>query len=241
MKINIKMMSEEAYLTLQKNYKEVYNLILQHPTDSSWLYDFLGFEPFEEKKYEINDFDLELSDDNENVLLNNGIIIYENLRDLPRYVLCNNRFWAWILFKKAYRQAISSTKMDDPIYIKNLWLGNNSRRSLMLGTISRYFFITEISADNSRNNKYELTELLWNDLFFYRNIAYRNIFMIKNVSIAFLEFYKDFSIQNKETLNRKQIRYLMIDLSKMGSVMLIDVISKDEIYNFLKKRVEKYI
>lgn len=86
-----------------------------------------------------------------------------------------------------------------------------------------------------------MTELLWNDLFFYRNIAYRNIFMIKNVSIAFLEFYKDFSIQNKETLNRKQIRYLMIDLSKMGSVMLIDVISKDEIYNFLKKRVEKYI
>ena len=95
-------MSEEAYLTLQKNYKEVYNLILQHPTDSSWLYDFLGFEPFEEKKYEINDFDLELSDDNENVLLNNGIIVYENLKDLPRYVLCNNRFWAWILFKKRH-------------------------------------------------------------------------------------------------------------------------------------------
>ena len=83
----------------------------------------MGFEPFEEKKYEINDFDLELSDDNENVLLNNGIIVYENLKDLPRYVLCNNRFWAWILFKKAYRQAISSTKMDDPIYIKTYGWG----------------------------------------------------------------------------------------------------------------------
>ena len=41
MEINIKFMSEEAYKTLQKNYKEVYKMILDHPSDCSWLKDYL--------------------------------------------------------------------------------------------------------------------------------------------------------------------------------------------------------
>ena len=53
MQINIKIMSEEAYKTLQKNYKEVTQMIINHPSDCSWLNEYLGFEPFEEKKYVI--------------------------------------------------------------------------------------------------------------------------------------------------------------------------------------------
>ena len=49
--INIKLMTEEAYRTLQKNYVEVYQQIMNHPSDGSWLKDYLGYEPFETKKY----------------------------------------------------------------------------------------------------------------------------------------------------------------------------------------------
>lgn len=50
MKINIKLMKEEAYKTLQKNIDDIYEQIIKHPSDCTWLKDYLGFEPFEEKK-----------------------------------------------------------------------------------------------------------------------------------------------------------------------------------------------
>ena len=49
MEINIKLMSEVAYITLKKNPEDVYNNLKKNPTDSLWLRQYLGFEPFEEK------------------------------------------------------------------------------------------------------------------------------------------------------------------------------------------------
>lgn len=60
MEINIKLMSEVAYITLQKNPEDVYNNLKKNPTDSLWLRQYLGFEPFEEKEYSIEDFVLKI-------------------------------------------------------------------------------------------------------------------------------------------------------------------------------------
>lgn len=49
MEINVKMMSEEAYRTLQKDCEGILKMINDHPTDSSWLKNYLGFEPYEVK------------------------------------------------------------------------------------------------------------------------------------------------------------------------------------------------
>lgn len=50
MEINIKLMTEEAYRTLQKDCDGVLKMIINHPSDSSWLKDYLGFEPYEVKE-----------------------------------------------------------------------------------------------------------------------------------------------------------------------------------------------
>lgn len=94
MEINIKMMTEEAYRTLQKDCDGVLKMIINHPSDSSWLKDYLGFKPYEVKKYVIDDFELKFADDYNDVALENAIILYEKLNKLPKYILCNNRFWA---------------------------------------------------------------------------------------------------------------------------------------------------
>lgn len=135
MKIDIKMMTEEAYRTLKKNYEEVYKMICDHPSDSSWLKDYLCFEPYEVKKYVIDDFELKIADDYKTVEFDNDIKLYETLNKLPKYILCNIRFWAWITFKKAYKQAIDAIPFKSSAIVKNWWLPGNSRRDLMLGVI----------------------------------------------------------------------------------------------------------
>ena len=82
--IDIKMMTEEAYRTLKKNYEEVYKMICDHPSDSSWLKDYLGFEPYEVKKYVIDDFELKIADDYKTVEFDNDIKLYETLNKLPK-------------------------------------------------------------------------------------------------------------------------------------------------------------
>ena len=241
MEINIKFMSEEAYKTLQKNYTEVYQMILDHPSDCSWLADYLGFEPFEEKKYVVEDFELLNSQNYQDVTFQNGIILFEKLNKLPRYILCNNRFWAWITFEKAYKQAINSIQLKGPQIIKNWWLAGNSRRDLMLGVISRAYFRTEISIDNSKEDKYELTKYLLSNTEVYRNLVFRNIGMLKNVDLAFIEAIRDVGAKNNITFNVEQVREAMKETSKIGSVMLIDVMEKEDIYNILFDRLEEFV
>ena len=84
MGINIKLMSEVAYLTLQKNPLDVYHGILNHSEDGSWIKEYLGFEPYEEKEYRIEDFQLQDKKNNNEAMLDNSIILYEHLKDLPR-------------------------------------------------------------------------------------------------------------------------------------------------------------
>jgi hypothetical protein len=242
MEINIKMMTEEAYATLQKNYKDVYKNIIDHPSDSVWLSSYIGFEPYETKKYTIDDFILEDSDNYSDVAVSNGITLYEHLHNLPRYILCNQRFWAWIEFEKAYKQSIHSIELKSDNIVKEWWLGGGARRALMLGVISRGYFMTEISIDEANNDPYEATRYINecpHGAELYRSIVYRNIGMLKNVSIAFIETVRDASIKYGELITKVELRNIMKDASKIGSVMLIDSMESSEIYNILIRKSDK--
>ena len=231
--IEIKLMTEQAYKTLQKNYVEVTQMINDHPSDSTWLKSYLGFEPYETKKYCIEDFELENDEDYSKVALQNSITLYEKLKDLPRYILCNIRFWAWVTFEKAYKQAINTIVPVKDSIVKAWWLPNNSRRDLMLQIIARNYFRAEITVDEKDQNKYYLTEYVVSHTETYRNLAFRNIGMLPNVSNAFLRVCRQVSIDTSIELSVEQIREIMKETSKIGSVMLIDTMASDEIYNLL--------
>lgn len=243
MLINIKMMTEEAYATLQKNYKDVYKQINDHPSDSTWLEGYLGFNPYEIKTYLIEDFTLKDSENFSEVALDNGVVLYEAIRDLPRYIICSSRFWAWVTFEKAYKQAQHSMPLTNPELIKTFWLTTDSRRSLMLGVTSRFYFRTEISIDESLEDKYKLTKRLVNGTGsqrMYRALVYRNIGMLKQVSLAFIQCFIDLETKYGESaFSNELLKESMKDASKIGSVMLIDNMNKDEIYEILFRKLEK--
>ena len=240
MEINIKLMTEEAYITLQKNIGELLKQIKNHPSDSTWLKEFLGFEPYETKTYTIEDFELKYSENYSEVALQNAKTLYEHLLHLPKYILCNTRFWAWINFEKAYKQALSSSDITES-FLKHSWLPTTNRRNLMLGVMSRYYFMADYSViiDNE-NFDYSLTEYTIDNLEIYRLISYANFCMVKNVTIGLLNAMRDYSSKHGQ-LTRQQTREVFKLTTRLSSIHLVDMMSKEEIYNYCNEKIRKTV
>ena len=99
-KINISYITEDALETLYKNSEEVANYLMKEKDNSNWLRLVYKGKLFEEKKYKINDIELLVDENYEKVDLTNSIMLYETLRELPRYVLTDERFWCWFYLNK---------------------------------------------------------------------------------------------------------------------------------------------
>ena len=95
-----------------------------------------------------------------------------------------------------------------------------------------------INKNEELENKYELTEYLISKPETFRTISYRSIGMVKNVSLSFIKVLRDFSKSHNCIMNNTHDRELMKEASRMGSVMLVDLMSKDEVYNYLYPKLE---
>lgn len=239
-KIRIKLMKEEAYKTLQNNSKDVFEYIKKYPSKAVWLNEFLGYDPYIEKTYKIDDFELKYNKNYNEVSWENSYTIYSHLKELPRYILSNNLFWAWILFEKFYKQAQVAIEFN-PSVISTRWLIRVSRRDLMLGVASRQFFKIDVSFAEDENDKYSYSKFIIDNHNPYKNIAMRNIGMLKNVALPYFKICKEAYEKYNVILNDKFCSSLMKEASKIGSVMLIEDLSEEEVYDILSKKMIELI
>lgn len=241
MKINIKVMKQEAYTRFQDHYAQVYDKIVSNPEDNSWIYNFMASnEIFETKKYKIDDFELKYSEKYEEVELENAITLYEHLHKLPRYILCSNEFWAWIILEKAYRQAQAAMEFT-PTVVRNFWFEKDNRRSIMLNVMGRQYFKVELSKDDTLVDKYELTKYLFTNHNIYKNFAYRNICMLPNVTGAILNssyyLYKKYHVKQDENIASAFVKHV----TRLGSVQLVDIIPEVELAAYLYKKIDPVV
>lgn len=111
----------------------------------------------------------------------------------------------------------------------------------MLGVISRGYFKVDVSIDENSKDKYELTRYIMTNSEAYRNIVFRNIGMIKNVCLGILQVEKDIEENYNYSITVDRAREVMKDASRIGSVMLIDTLSKEEIYDILLGKILKRV
>lgn len=69
--------------------------------------------------------------------LENAITLYEHLKELPRYILSEPRFWLWIIFEKCYETSLKSMENINKTSSKHQWLFvDDLRRGLFFGILS---------------------------------------------------------------------------------------------------------
>lgn len=254
--INICFMTDEAIETLKENALIVTQNLKAFPNNSNWLSSIYNGKLYEEKKYKIPDFNLEISPDGDyqKVDYKNSIILYEALNHLPRYILTDERFWAWINFTKGYQFAIQSMPIKSNSTFLDHWLfTQGTRRGLFFGVLSRCYLRVALTIDETLDDKYELTKFIISKPERFRNLTWRSSSNLKHLVLGVVKAEK--AIYNKY-INNPNLAPLIIKaekgdkniyskiaifLSLYGSVRLLDAISEEEIFNIVYSKMNEML
>ena len=252
-KINISFITDDALETLYKNSEEVANYLMKEKDNSNWLKLIYNGQIFEEKKYKINDIELLTDDNYENVDFENSIRIYEALKDLPRYILTDERFWCWFNFTIGYKAALQAMKINSKTTFEDHWLfKQGQRRGIFFNVLARCYFRVALSIDeNNIDDKYYLTRFVIENPERFRTLSWRANSSQKNIVLGALKAEKDIVEKYKDIIDVDKIKYndgkgtiyseVTKQISLYGSVRLIDAASEEDIYNFVYNKLEEMV
>ncbi len=228
--IPVKMMSDDVLAYVEKNLEEVTSKIKENPTNK-WIYDDFGKAPFIKKKWEIPDFELKENPagQDKKIDFENALAIYNALSSLPRYILCDERFWLWLEFEKFYPVARTLMPIDSKTTIKDHWMfGQGVRRGLMFGIFSRLYFRVALSIEEGKEDKYELTRWLFDNPERFRNMSWRSYSSEAHLVRGALRGEKRAIEETGGNENADLFTALAKYISLIGSVRLLDKISEED-------------
>ena len=242
--IYIKFMSDACIETLKRNIHKTHENILKNPINSAWIKKIYNDKPFIEKKYKINDFELKLSDsgDYKEVDFDNSIKLYESLNNLPRHILSDERFWAWLNFEKFYQQALQAMPVKDKVSTvkDHYFFTQGNRRGIFFGVLSRCYFRVELTVDETLEDKYELTRFVIENPERLRNLMWRAFSNQKHLVLGVIKAEKKiFDIYGEPIAPGKIYPEIAKKVSKIGGVRLIDAIQENDIFDMTYKIILK--
>lgn len=245
--VHVKMLSEDALTYLKKNLSLLTTKIVEND-DNNWLKNEFPQPMFIEKKYSFNDFGLKDNPDSQdkNIDFENSVTIYENLKDLPRYILCDERFWLWLHFDKFYQITKRMMRIRGESTVRDHWLHGggtgNHRRGLMFGVLSRLYFRVELSVDESKGeNKYELTKWVIDNPERFRNLTWRSFSSQEHLVRGVLRGERKAIDENPEKENNDYYPEISKYVSVIGSVRLLDKISDKDIETMIYEKMVELI
>ena len=211
-KINISFITDDALETLYKNSEEVANYLMKEKDNSNWLKLIYNGQIFEEKKYKINDIKLLTDEKYENVDFENSIMIYEALKDLPRYILTDERFWCWFNFTIGYQAALQAMKINSKTTFEDHWLfKQGQRRGIFFNVLARCYFRVALSIDEKNvEDKYYLTRFVIENPERFRTLSWRANSSQKNIVLGALKAEKDIVEKYKNIIDIDKIKYKRI-------------------------------
>lgn len=251
-RINISFMTDDALETLYRNSEKVAEYLMKEKENSNWLKLIYKGNLYEEKKYKINDIKLLTDENYENVDFQNSIMIYETLKELPRYIITDERFWCWFNFTIGYKAALQAMKIKSKTTFEDHWLfKQGKRRGLFFNVLARCYFRVDLSVDESLEDKYSLTKFVIENPERFRTLTWRANSNEKTIVLGTLKAEKDIVEKYKDIIDVDKIKYndgkatiyseITKQLSLYGSVRLIDATSEKDIYEFVYKKMEEMI
>ena len=238
-RINIKYIADDTLETLRRNLDHNLDNFINNTYDGSWIQSLTPGKTFIEKKYTIEDFALEVpeSSRDKNTDIINSIILYEHLNELPMYVLTDERFWNWINFNKGYQVALKTMpiKKDNSV-VKDHWLfTQGKRRGLFFGVLSRSYFRVALTIDEKAEDKYEMTRFVIDKPERFRNLSWRSFSSQKHIVMGTLKAEKRIYEEYGDIEKAKYFTEIAKHISKLGSVMLLDAMTEEDIYEYVYK------
>ncbi len=242
--INIKLLSEDAYLFMKSHLDEVTTKIIENE-DNAWIHEIFPSPVFVDKRIFVQDFNLTDNPDSKDkdIDFENSIKIYESLKSVPNFILCDDRFWLWLHLDKFYTIVRKMMKISSVSTIRDHWLHTGgTRRGLFFGVLSRCYFRVALTVDNSLQDKYELTKWIVDNPLRFREFTWRNFSSEKHLIRGCIKGEKK-SIEEVEGAKESGELFAKIakHVSNIGSVRLLDVISEQDIEQMIYNKTKELL
>lgn len=195
---------------------------------------------FVEKKFLFDDFFLEDNPDSENKVkdFKNHVRLYESLNELPRYLLCDERFWLWLELDKFYYITKHMMKINGISTIKDHWMfGQGVRRGLFFGVLSRCYFRVDLTIDERIEDKYELTRWIVENPERFRNLTWRAFSSEKHLVRGIIKGEKRAVEYCGKENNDAYTEIAKFVSTEMGSVGFLDAYSEEDIENIIYNKM----
>ncbi len=163
-----------------------------------------------------------------------SIAVFKELKNLDKVQANDKRLWVCLTHTLFFdytkkRWNINSSSSNDTILSRFHFEGAGIEARMRNG-ISRLWWAARITYDESRENPFELTELLWEKQDVYTALVERSFATYPNFVHGFLDFYKI----NKH-LKEDDLRGILRGLNAIGGVRVLPVMTKEEVVDEIKR------
>ena len=209
---------------------------------NAWIPQFFdGRSPFKDTKYEVEDFPLDMSQEDPFLTeYENVRRVYTRLRFLPDSQASDERLWAGLCLGQFYDYVKYRWKIDGHSskakIEQHFMFGFGARRSLTRNAIARLWWIGRLTYDNER--EYELTKFVCENADNIMHILERNTSNNPDIIKAFIAAILDVR-RNGKALNTDAIGELSKYLNLLGGTYILDCLPRQTIYDKIYKKASE--
>ena len=166
-----------------------------------------------------------------------SVAIFKQLMNLDKVQANDKRLWVCLTHTRFYNYTKQRWNIDaessEGTIISRFHFEGAGIEARMRNAISRLWWAAKITYDETRDNKFELTELLWEKQDVYTAIVERSFATYPTIVHGFLEFYK----QNKQ-LKEDELRIILRGLNAIGGVKILPMLTKQEVIQEIKRMAD---
>lgn len=160
-------LSRDSLKTLSETFEE--NIDNYSLPDNQWIYECFGnTSPFIEFKKEVPAFKLKINPDKpEETDADNSIILYKSLKGLNVLQASDERLWVGlthgIFYEYMHHRWSSQAKISKTNTYARYFFAHGKKRSLIINSISRLWWMGKYTYDDSFENPFELIDYFRSD------------------------------------------------------------------------------
>lgn len=226
--MNIKYMKDDALQTIKNNLDYIF-CAMQESDSNEWV-DKIIPDCFGESKIIMPIFEMDMSFKNPNHSdLTNAKIIYEAFKNLNETQATDERLWAGLAFGKCYDYLIYRWGKKEITKLAYRWVyKQNVGRAIYYHGLSRLWWFSKMTYDDTLDNSYELTEFVFSHPQIMKALTYRNYSNSETIRKAIIS-----SMMEAENLGIKMTISIIDEIYKrislLGSASILDSYSEDEL------------
>ena len=243
--INIKYMQVDVKESIKSNSTTYTKLINENPTDNTWLFEKFN-SPFIEKKQTIKALDFDELDDlsDQELSYRVSVMLHQRLKDLPKYVLAEEDFWAWINFDLGYiisQRLIKISQEKSSTILNHYFFSGGIRRGLFFGVFARLYYRALLTYDEQSEDPYALTKHVNYHPNQIRNLTWRTYSNNADFVKKIIKVQIKLEMHYGKKLNSKFYEAISKHISNVGGTFYVDLMTEEELEFIITKKVEELL